>query len=583
MTTPLIGNAERGFFGKLWHLTKPYWSSEEKWIALGLLVAVVGLSLLSVYLSVLYNYWNRDFFDAIQQKNEPKFWHQLILFCPLVSAFIIAGVTQYYLQAWLTIRWRSWLTRRYQANWLADRVYYRIELANRTTDNPDQRIQEDLKNFTESTLNLGLDALSEAVTVVSFFGILWQLSGAFSFSLGGHSLSIPGYMVWVAFLYTAIGSWLTHRIGHRLAGLYFQQQRFEADFRFSLVRIRENAEGVALYRGEADEGARLADRFGRVIGNWFDIMRLRKWLITFTVFYNQLAGIFPIIVASPGYFAGTITLGILTQTIDAFGQVQGSLSWFVGAYRSLAEWKASVDRLISFDQAIAEAESAGAAGAGIDVRPAETAKLDIENVELRLPNGRSLVPGINTEISPGERILVSGPSGSGKSTLIRAIAGIWPYGAGRIILPRLQRLLFLPQRPYVPIGSLRNAVSFPAGPGTFSDAEITEALTACKLADQAGRLDEEDHWDRRLSPGEQQRLAIARALLQKPDWLFLDEATAALDPEMEAELYRLILERLPKATLVSIAHRTSLEAYHKRRLRFVTTGRGTELKSEPIA
>ena len=583
MAAPLIGTVERGFFGNLWRLTKPYWSSEEKWSALGLLVVVIGLSLLSVYLSVLYNYWNRDFFDAIQQKNEPKFWHQLILFCPLVSAFIVAGVAQYYLQSWLTIRWRHWLTRRYQRNWLANRVYYRIELANRGTDNPDQRIQEDLQSFTENTLNLGLDALSEAVTVVSFFGILWQLSGAFSFSLGGHSLSIPGYMVWVAFLYTAIGSWLTHRIGRRLADLYFQQQRFEADFRFSLVRIRENAEGVALYRGEADEGGRLGDRFGRVIGNWFDIMRLRKWLITFTVFYNQLAGIFPIIVASPGYFAGTITLGILTQTIDAFGQVQGSLSWFVASYRLIAGWKASVDRLISFDQAIAEAEAAGAAGAGIDVRLAETTDLDVETLDLSLPDGRSLISGITAKIAPGDRVLVSGPSGSGKSTLFRAIAGIWPYGAGRIILPRLQRLLFLPQRPYVPIGSLRNAVTFPAQPGAFSDPEIIEALKACKLGDQTERLDETDHWDRRLSPGEQQRLAIARALLQKPDWLFLDEATAALDPELEAELYRLIVERLPRTTLISIAHRTSLDAFHKRRLRFVATDKGTELKSEPIA
>jgi vitamin B12/bleomycin/antimicrobial peptide transport system ATP-binding/permease protein len=583
MAAPLIGTGRHWFLRNLWRLTKPYWTSEEKWIAWGLLIVVVGLSLFSVYLSVVYNYWNRDFFNAIQQKDEPKFWHQLILFCPLVTAFIVSGVAQYYLQNWLMIRWRHWLTRRYQANWLADRVYYRIELANRATDNPDQRIQEDLKNFTESTLSLGLDALSEAVTVVSFFGILWALSGAFSFSLGAHSFSIPGYMVWVAFLYTGIGSWLTHLVGRRLSGLYFQQQRFEADFRFSLVRVRENAEGVALYRGEADEGARLNERFNRVIGNWFDIMRLRKWLITFTVFYGQLAGIFPIIVAAPGYFAGTITLGIMTQTIDAFGQVQGSLSWFVQAYRSLAEWKASVDRLISFDQAISEAEASGVAGVGIDVTSAETANLDIENVDLRLPDGRSLVPGINAEIAPGERVLVSGPSGSGKSTLIRAIAGIWPYGAGRIALPRLQRLLFLPQRPYVPIGSLRNAVTFPARPGSFSDAEIVEALKACKLAEQAGRLDEEDHWDRRLSPGEQQRLAIARALLQRPDWLFLDEATASLDPEMESDLYKLLLERLPKTTMVSIAHRTTLNAFHSRRLRFATTEKGTELTSEPVA
>jgi putative ATP-binding cassette transporter len=581
MTAPLIGTAHLGFFGKFWRLTKPYWSSEERWMARGLLVVVIGLNLGLVYLSVLFNDWNARFYDSLQQKNLHNFWRELLIFSGLAFSYIFVGVYQYYLRQMLIIRWRRWLTERYQANWLADRVYYRMELAHRGTDNPDQRIQEDLNNFSSQTLSLGLDAMSSAVTLFSFFLILWNLSGPLNFTIAGMQLSIPGYMLWAAVLYAGIGSGLMQRIGRRLANLYFDQQKYEADFRFSLVRLRENAEGVALYRGEADEGARLTGRFDKVFTNWHAIMRLTRNLYWLQFSYTQLATIFPFIVGAPRYFSGAITMGTLFQISNAFGQVQGALSWFITSFTDIANWRASVDRLTSFDQAIAMAEESGEGG--IDIVPAAESVLRIENVDLRLPNGVPLISAASAKIAAGEQTLISGKSGSGKSTLIRAIAGIWPYGTGRILIPQLARMLFLPQRPYVPIGSLRNAVTFPAKQGAFSDPEIIEALKACELGDRAERLDEEDHWDRRLSPGEQQRLAIARALLQKPDWLFLDEATSALDPEMEAELYRLIVNRLPKATLVSIAHRTSLETYHKRRLRFVATDKGTELKSEPIA
>jgi vitamin B12/bleomycin/antimicrobial peptide transport system ATP-binding/permease protein len=577
MTAPLIGAEHRSFLRSFWRLAKPYWTSEERLIARGLLAVVIALNLGTVYLSVRFNSWYAGFYDALQDKNQANFQHSLLIFAGLAFAFIIVAVYQYYLQQMLIIRWRRWLTRRYLTNWLADRVYYRMELTSRGTDNPDQRIQEDLGNFAAQTLSLGLDGMNSAVTLVSFLGILWALSGPVSLALAGTSVTIPGYMLWVAIVYAGFGSWITHLIGQRLSRLNFQQQRFEADFRFSLIRLRENAEGVALYAGETDEGARLGARFGNVVDNFYAIMRLRKRLIWFTAFYNQLAVIFPFVVAGPRYFTGAITLGVLMQTVRAFGQVQDSLSWFISSYPSIADWKASVDRLISFDQAMATAEASGKTG-GIEI--AQTADgIRLENVELDLPDGRPLVGGLAAEIAPGERLLVTGPSGSGKSTLFRAIAGIWPYGAGKIVLPTLARLLFLPQRPYVPIGSLRDAVSFPARPGSFSDQQITEALAACGLSDYAGRLEESHHWDRRLSPGEQQRLAIARALLQRPDWLFLDEATSALDPEMEQRLYKLLLERLPRASLVSIGHRTDLAAFHRRRLRF-DPAKGQALISE---
>jgi putative ATP-binding cassette transporter len=583
MTLPLIGAIERGFFSSLWRLVKPYWNSEEKWIARGLLVVVIGLNLAQVFLNVQFNSWYGRFYDALQQKNLAVFWHEILVFLILATFWIAAGVYEYYLRNSLEIRWRRWLTQRYLKNWMTGRVFYRMELTGRGTDNPDQRIQEDLNNFPFQTLNLALDGMSNVVNLVSFVTILWGLSGAISFVLAGLHITIPGYMLWCALLYATVGTVIMHLIGRRLAGLFFAQQRFEADFRYSLVRVRENAEGIALYGGEEDEHARLSDRFGRVFDNWFQIMRMRKRMILFSSSYEQLAVLFPFVTAGPLYFAGTIMLGTLMRISNAFRQVQGNLSWFISSYATIAEWKASVDRLISFDRAMAESEAAGAAGVGIAVQPEAEPDVRIENVDLDLPDGKPLVANISADIRPGERVLVSGPSGSGKSTLFRALAGIWPYGAGKIVIPQLKRLLFLPQRPYVPIGSLRNAVTFPAVPGKFSDAEIAEALTACKLGDYANRLDESHHWDRRLSPGEQQRLALARAFLQRPDWLFLDEATSALDPETEATLYKLLIERLPETSLVSIAHRTNLGAFHRRNLQFKPTAAGMKVVSEPVS
>jgi putative ATP-binding cassette transporter len=458
-----------------------------------------------------------------------------------------------------------------------------MELTSRGTDNPDQRIQQDLDNLANYTIGLVTSLLYQTVKLASFLTILWTLSGPLNFTIAGISISIPAYMLWAALIYALAGSYLIQVIGRQLARLNFQQERREADFRFSLVRLRENSEGIALYRGEGDENVRLWDRFGAVVDNFYRILYLARRLTWFQFFYQQLAIVFPFIVQAPRYFTGVIPLGTLTQTADAFGAVQGALSWFINSYAAdggLAQWKASIDRLITFDQAIAQAAAAGEGG--LHVKPGAEDALAIQHTTLKLPDGRPLVTADAT-IAAGEHVLVAGSSGSGKSTLFRAIAGIWPYGVGEIILPQLRRLLFLPQKPYVPIGSLRNAVTFPAKPGAFSDPEIIEALKACKLDDKVDLLDEEDHWDRRLSPGEQQRLAIARALLQKPDWLFLDEATSALDPELETKLYELIRERLPKTTLLSIAHRTSLDAFHERRLRFVPGKDGVELKSEPVA
>lgn len=566
------------FLGKVWKLSRPYWFSEERWRARGLLVAIIALSLALVYLLVAFNEWNRDFFNALEQKRADDARDLLIYFSFLAALFIAVSIYRLYLRQMLEMRWRVWLTRQYLGDWLADRTYYRLELAGRTADNPDQRIAEDLRNFTTATLTLALGLLSEGVTLVSFMFILWSVSGPISLSVAGISLTIPGYMLWAALLYALAGSVLTHYVGRRLIPLNFQKERLEADFRFSLVRVRENAEGVALYHGERSESLSLLGRFERIRANWWEIIRYTKRLTAFTVGYNQVAVVFPFLVALPRFFSGAISLGQLVQITSAFGQVQSSLSWFVDSYSQLAVWKASVDRLLTFNHALEDAKLAASRTDGILVTES-TAGMVVEDLRLETPDGRPIVSSSGFAIRPGERLLVTGPSGAGKSTLFRGMSGIWPFGTGRIGVPRDARVLFLPQKPYIPIASLREAASYPAAPGAFADEELGAALRDCRLATFVGRLDEIANWSMAMSVGEQQRLAVARALLHRPEWLFLDEATAALDETTERELYELLLARLPDSTLVSIAHRPTVAVHHSQRLEVTTGGTATRLIS----
>lgn len=562
----MLNEKNSRFLRDLWRLVRPYWFSEEKWSARLLLVAIVALTLGMVYVNVEINLWQNAFFNSLQDKKRDDFFNLLIRFSWLAAAYIVMAVYQLYLNQWLQIRWRRWLTDLYLHEWLDGRNYYRMQLTDRGTDNPDQRIADDFRLFIAQTLSLTLGFINALVTLVSFIGILWGLSGVLSFTLNGTQVSIPGYMVWVALAYAALGTWLTHRIGRPLIGLNFDQQRYEADFRFSLVRLRENAEGVALYRGEEQELAGFRKRFANVVGNWIGIMKQQKKLTWFTAGYSQIAIIFPYVVAAPRYFSGAMPLGGLVQTASAFGQVQGALSWFIDAYTTFAEWRASVERLTGFHNSMQRAMDRHAGG-GLEVVSAPNETLEAADLSLALPDSRPLLEQGALSVKPGESVLLTGPSGSGKSTLFRAIAGIWPFGRGRIRRPD-GPTLFLPQRPYIPIGTLRNAVTFPAAPGAYTDDEIREALRLCGLPELASRLDEEQHWTLQLSPGEQQRLAFARALLQRPAWLYLDEATSALDEAAEDRMYRLLKERLPDTTVFSIGHRPTLARYHARRLHF---------------
>jgi putative ATP-binding cassette transporter len=563
------------FVRDTWGLIKPYWSSEERYSAWLLLAAVIGLTLAMVYINVQFNSWYNDFYNALQEKNKEEFFRLMIKFAILAAIYITMAVYAFYLNQMLQIRWRRWMTDVYLKRWLAERTYYRMQLTGSPADNPDQRIAEDFKLFVDETLSLSLGFLNAVVTLGSFVGILWVLSGPFAIPYNGGDVVIPGYMVWAALVYAIVGTWMTHKIGKPLIGLNFNQQRFEADFRFGLVRFRENTEGVALYGGEQDELRNFRSRFGNVVDNWWRIMKRQKILNSFTIGYNQLAVIFPFVVAGNRYFAGTIQLGGLMQISNAFGQVQGSLSWFIGAYNSFAAWKATADRLLGFHYAIQKAREDMQQQSGVRQAQDGSEELVIDNVALSLPNGQPLISASNATIKSGESLLISGPSGAGKSTLFRAIAGIWPFGNGRMRMPAGFRVLFLPQRPYLPLGTIRDVVSYPASPTEFSDEQIKEVLNAVGLPQLVDRINDHQHWSLQLSPGEQQRIAFARALLQKPAWLFLDEATSALDEAAEEKLYRLLKERLAGATIISIGHRPTLIAFHSRRLELREDGFGT--------
>ena len=551
------------FVRDLWALLQPYWKSEERGRAWLLLLANIGLILVTVYVTVLFNQWYNAFYNALQAKAQAEFFHQLGRFCVLAAIYILIAVYRIYLNQMLQIRWRRWLTDRYLSDWLRDRNYYRMQLKDAGTDNPDQRIAEDFRLFVDESLSLGLGFLNAAVTLGSFVAILWSLSGSLEIPLGGTTYVIYGYMVWVAIVYAIAGTWLTHKIGKPLILLNFNQQKYEADFRYNLVRFRENCEGVALYRGEEDELRGFRARFNAVFENWWAIMKRQKLLTFFTAGYSQAAVIFPFVVGAPRFFSGAIQLGGLVQISNSFGQVQGALSWFIDAYTNFASWKASVDRLISFHNAVVRAQEENRAGLGL-ARVADEKNTDLvaSNLKLELPTGRRLLAGINITVESGDHLLIIGPSGSGKSTLFRAIAGIWPFGAGQVRLPCDFRALFLPQRPYFPLGTLRQMVTYPGAPDTFTDAQVRAALEATDLGGLTERLDEQQNWAQQLSGGEQQRVAIARALLHRPGWLFLDEATSALDEPSQAQMYQLIRDSLKDTTIISIAHRNALADFH---------------------
>ncbi|MBP2662710.1 MAG: bacA 4 [Firmicutes bacterium] len=558
------------FLKDCWELARGYWLSEEKWRAWGLTAVIVTLNLAYVYILVLINKWNNRFYNALQNYDKEEFFSALLEFSVLAGIFIIVAVYQLYLQQMLEIKWRRWMTQKYLDSWLAKRTYYRLQLIDNNTDNPDQRISEDLRLFTNYTLRLSLGLLKALVTLVSFIAILWQLSGVITIPVGGTEVTISGYMVWVAIVYAVVGTWLTHKIGKPLTKLNFDQQRYEADFRFSLVRLRENSESIAFYGGEARERQLFMGRFSSVLDNFWQIMKRQKQLTWFTSGYGQIAIIFPILVAAPRYFAKEIQLGGLLQTSSAFGKVQDALSFFVESYPLLAEWKSVVDRLNGFVGNIEKVKALADTGAAIQHMPAPA--LTVSGLTIQLPDGRQLLSDLNLSVPTGDSLLVVGPSGCGKSTLLRTLAGLWPYAEGHVIVPENQISLFLPQKAYLPLGTLREVLLYPGPRQSVSDEELYSAMSLCRLDGLKGQLDRVEEWSHMLSLGEQQRIAFVRALIHKPEWLFMDEATSALDEPTERVLYKLLQEHLQSTAMISVGHRGTLNSYHKKKLTLDGTG-----------
>jgi vitamin B12/bleomycin/antimicrobial peptide transport system ATP-binding/permease protein len=552
----------RLFFQTLWQLVIPYWKSSERWGACLLLAVTVGLNLGMVYINVLLNQWYTDFYNSLQAVDKNAFVQALIRFSYLAGIFIVIAVYQTYLNQMLQIKWRRWLTAQYLTDWLGWQNYYRMQLFGSKTDNPDQRISEDIDQFIQLTLSLSLGLLSAVVTLFSFLTILWRLSGVLAFEVHGMAIVIPGYMVWVALVYSLIGTWIIMKIGRPLIRLNFDQQRYEAKFRFSMVRLRENSESIAFYKGEAQEHANFLERFTSVVGNSWQIMKRQKLLNWFTSGYGQIASIFPYLVVAPRFFARKIQLGGLIQTATAFGSVQGALSYIINAYTDIATWKAVIERLQGFNNSIKQTKDSHVPGDGFKRHMVTEKIIKADKITIKLPDGRTLLEHIDLNIKPSDSLLITGASGAGKSTLLRTLAGLWPFVEGQLTMPTSATMMFLPQKPYLPLGTLRQVLCYP-NPPDAEDEKLRDALSVCQLDKLADDLDKTKQWSHILSIGEQQRIAFARSILVKPEFIFMDEATSALDETSEAQLYEMLKSRLPDAAIISVGHRKSLRAWHK--------------------
>jgi putative ATP-binding cassette transporter len=546
-----------------WQLIRAYWQSEQRVFAYSFFIFAIVMTVAIVLMDVVFNYWMNYFYDALQDYDERGALDLLVMFTFIAAVYIVLAVYRYYLQQYLALRWRRWLTNQFLTRWLEKKGYYYLENFDEKTDNPDQRIQEDIGSLVTSSLDLSIGFISSVTTFVAFIYILWTLSGHFSFHIGKLTVIVPGYLVWVSIIYSIIGTVLAFKIGYPLVGLNFEQQRREANFRFAAIDLRSHAEHVALYRGEAHQKSILSHLFDRVLTNWYAIILRQKLLLWFTASYNQISVLLPLVVVVPNYFGKVFKLGGLIQALRAFSQIQDALSFFINAYSQIAVWRAVVQRLLTFLNHIHDVEDYAAKQNKFVYKTQAANAITARNVNIYMPHGERLLENISEEFLYGRNYLIKGTSGVGKSTFVRAIAGIWPYGSGVITLPENKNIMYLPQRSYMPIGTLREALLFPDRVlKDVSNEDLIRILHECDLPELTGRLHDVSMWSEQLSPGELQRIAFARLLIHKPDWAFLDESTSALDLPHEEHLYKLVKRLLPNCSLVSIGHQPSVEVFH---------------------
>ena len=559
----------------------------ERNLAAGAIMFIVLLNQLEVWFNVLMTFASRDISNALQSYDARSFWHALVIEFPLyLTPYLLALFIEFLAANTLFIRWRRWLTEDYSRRWLDRHNHYGMMLAGVGTDNPDQRIQEDIPRFIDGgqfgglgVYNFSINLIAQLSSLVSFSIILWTLSA--HLTVPGTQMHIPGFLLWCAIVYAILGTGATALIGRPLSRLAFARQHYEANFRFGLARLREYSEQIALLFGEATEKSILIERFVSIVRNFYSIMIVKAFLSTFIQFFNNINQFIPYIILGPFYFARTATLGDLTQASIAFAQVNSSLTFFVNYYSNLADFKSVLDRLTTFDASLDAVPPPQPAMVAADHRETD---FILSKVRLRLPNGKPLSEHVDLRLAANENVLLSGPSGMGKSTLFRAISGVWPYRDGTVVMPADASIMVLPQKPYLPIGTLLAAISYPCKEGTYSDETIRAVLDDVGLPQLKGFLEMDDNWSQRLSGGEQQRLAIARAILAKPTWLLLDEATAAMDLDLERSIYERLAARLPDTTIISIAHRASLADHHRRHLTLQRTDEGVfKVNDERIA
>ena len=563
---------ERRFIRHLRQLTRIYWTSPDGRKGAALLALCIAGELGTVYGNVQLAQAQAKVFDAVQNKQATAFLDAMQVFLAVALLVVFVSTYRIYVRNILQIRWREHLTDYFLGEWIGPHAYWHSELHHKETDNPDQRIAEDVQTYVASALGLSLSLLSAVATLISFSGILWRLSGEWPLRVGTHEFWIPGLMMWVAIAYALAATWLTNRVGRSLVAINFNRLRFEADFRYGLVRFRDHVEAVAVARGDAVERRGALARFGNIVANWWALITAQRNLTLLTSGIGQANGVVPLLVAAPAFFAGRMTLGALTETGIAYGQVSGALSWFVDAYQEIANWRASIERLAVFNDVLDGTREELASRGGIALATTDRRELCVEHLTLQEPDGTPIASGLDAAVGAGERVAMLGTAGVLKTTLFRALAGLWPFGSGRIALPAEARTLFLATQPYLPIGTLREAIAYPSPPDAFPDERMRAALQAVELDQLVARLDESEPWDQQLPVDQRVRLTIARAILQAPDWVVLDDATAALDEAMEARVYEILRQRLPGSGLLSLSTRATVLGFHTRQLALAADG-----------